>query len=53
MTSGARSSTPQGCAGKAAARDRPHDEIASNQHYTDVAVIYKHACALGCIGDRL
>ena len=30
---------------------RPSDGIALNQHYTgDGAVIYKHACALGCEG---
>jgi bifunctional non-homologous end joining protein LigD len=30
---------------------RPHDGIALNEHYTaDGAIIYKHACALGCEG---
>ena len=29
----------------------PHDGIALNQHYTgDGAIIFKHACALGCEG---
>jgi bifunctional non-homologous end joining protein LigD len=30
---------------------RPHDGIALNEHYTgDDAIIYRHACALGCEG---
>jgi bifunctional non-homologous end joining protein LigD len=29
----------------------PHEGIAFNEHYTgDGAIIYKHACALGCEG---
>ena len=29
----------------------PHEAIAFNEHYTgDGAIIYKHACALGCEG---
>jgi bifunctional non-homologous end joining protein LigD len=29
----------------------PHEGIALNQHYeADGAIIYKHACALGCEG---
>ncbi len=29
----------------------PHEGIAFNQHYTgDGAIIFKHACALGCEG---
>ena len=31
--------------------DHPHEGIAFNEHYTgDGAIIYKHACALGCEG---
>ncbi len=30
---------------------RPHEGIAFNQHYTgDGAIVFKHACALGCEG---
>jgi bifunctional non-homologous end joining protein LigD len=33
---------------------RSPDGIAFNEHYSgDGAIIYKHACALGCGGDRI
>ena len=42
----------QGCAGEAAAPDqRAASTFSYNEHYeADGAIIYKHACALGCEG---